>query len=416
MSDFHIGLVGFGNIGTGVVRHLQEQGGLLAERCGRRLVLKAICDKDLDRDRGVSTAGIRLTSDYKSLTTDPSLHAIIELVGGTTIAKEVILSALSNGKHVVTANKAVLATFGGELFDAARANNVELLFEASVGAGIPAIRALQGGLLPNQINGVYGILNGTCNFILTAMEQDPKLTYGDVLKVAMEKGYAEPDPTLDVEGDDTAHKIAIMGALAFGYDLRGKETVKEGITKIRPTDFEFARNQNATIKLVAAASPEADGSLQLSVWPTVVPLSHPLGGIRGVINSFLFACNPAGNMQFTGAGAGQGSTSSGIVSDLCLLAQCSSVEQLRRLNPLRIAGGKRPQGGISQNHPARIGRLCGPKAGAAASDLKLKVVQTLGDAIYVELPAQNSSQRQNFVATLEQHGVEGFLELRLAPK
>lgn len=414
MKALTLGLVGFGNIGTGVVMHLEQHGPLIDARCNRKVVLKTICDKDFARPRPVYPDRYKKVSDFTEITNDPEIDVVIELVGGTTIAYQVITAALKAGKHVVTANKAVIATFGGELFELARQNNVQLLFEAAVGAGIPAIRGLQGGLLPNQVKGLYGILNGTCNFILTAMEDDPTLSFEAVLKVAMDKGYAEPDPTLDIEGDDTAHKIAIMGSLVFGLDLRGKDTIKEGITKIRSSDFAFAKKRNSTIKLVASAEAHSDGSLILSVWPTLVANGTPLASIRGVINSFLINCDPAGLMQMSGAGAGQGSTGSGILSDVCLIAQAHDPEILNLLNPLSIPSGVRPKGGIRTNHPKRIARLNGSGARSFAEAKGLTILSSEADCIYAELPEHTLEGRNGLIAESKAAKVESFFELRIA--
>ncbi|MGF1571762.1 MAG: homoserine dehydrogenase [Sumerlaeia bacterium] len=414
MKDLILGLVGFGNIGTGVVKHLQEHGELINNRCGRRVVLKSICDKNFDYPRPVTTDEYNKVSDFHEITKDAEIDVVIELVGGTTIAYKVITEALKAGKHVVTANKAVIATFGGELFELARQNNVQLLFESAVGAGIPAIRALQGGLLPNKINGVYGILNGTCNFILTAMEDDPALSFDAVLKVAMEKGYAEPDPTLDIEGDDTAHKIAIMGSLVFGFDLRGNDTIKEGITKIKSSDFALAKSRNCTIKLVASAELSPTGNLGLSVWPTLVENGTALASIRGVINSFLISAEPAGLMQFSGAGAGQGSTGSGILSDICLIAQTNDSAVLAKLNPLSIPSNVRPRAGISSAHPKRIGRFIGKESVGFVQNAGYPIISNNGECVYVELPEHTLAERNILLEKAKASGIESTFELRIA--
>src|SRR5690606_16949777 len=262
-------LIGFGNIGTGVVRHVRDYQEVLESRLGRPIRLKTICDVDITRDRGVPTRGIELTSDYQDITADPEIEAVVELVGGTGVSRRIVEACLKAGKHVVTANKALIAEYGAELFDLADKHKVSILFEAAVGAGIPIIKSFQGALLPNRINKIHGILNGTTNYILSRMEDDASADYAAVVADAQRLGYAEPDPTLDVEGVDAAHKIAILGALAFGIDARAADVVREGVTRITAADFAFARERDQTIKLLATAGLDESGALALSVWPTL---------------------------------------------------------------------------------------------------------------------------------------------------
>lgn len=402
-----IALIGFGNIGTGVVRHLQEHGALIEKRLGRALVLKTICDIDLTRDRGVSTQGIHLTSDYLEAVRDPEIEVVIELVGGTRIARQVVVEALEAGKHVVTANKALIATFGGELFEHARGRGVQLLFEASVGAGIPIIRALQTGLLPDRIRSMHGILNGTCNYILSTMEDKPGTEFQVVLEEAMRLGYAEPDPTLDVEGIDAAHKIAIMGSLAFDRDLRIGDVTVCGIKRLSPEDFEFAAEMEQTIKLLSTAELNGDGEPVLTVWPTFVPVNHPVGRVRGVTNTLWVNADPIGPTMYSGAGAGQGSTSSGILSDICLIAQAGDGAALDRLNPLRIANGERRRETAPAPHPRRYLRVAitGRDAQAVVRAVGLPVLRQTAGGISFVAPQQTPSQRQVMLEGMENAGI-----------
>ncbi|MBX3730583.1 MAG: homoserine dehydrogenase [Candidatus Sumerlaeia bacterium] len=410
-----IALVGFGNIGTGLVRHLAEYGDLIARRLPRPIVLKVICDVDLQRDRGVSTAGITLTSDFQTILADPEIEAVVELVGGTRIAHTIVTGALQAGKHVVTANKALIATYGGELFAAARARGVQLLFEASVGAGIPIMRSLQTGLQSDRVRSLHGILNGTCNFILSAMEDTPGLAFQTVLEEAMRLGYAEPDPTLDIEGDDTAHKIAILGSLAFGRDLRIGNVAKMGITRLSPADFAFARKNGQTIKLLASAALGEDGTPALAVWPTLIPLNHAVGRVRGVTNTVWIEAEPIGPIMLTGAGAGQGSTSSGVLSDLCLIAQAGSGEALARLNPLTIpSGGQEPV--VAPTHPRRVLRVATDRSAAVRAALPgCPVLAEEAGSLVLVAPHQSEAQRLDLYAKLAGCGVgnESVCELRV---
>lgn len=416
MSEFNIAIVGVGNIGSGVVEQFQKFGKLINERCRRPVVLKTVCTIDFDLIKHLNLEGYNKVTDYKEVCADESIDVVVELIGGTTIARTVIETALKSGKHVVTANKAVLATYGGELFEIARENNVFLLFEAAVGAGIPFIRAMQGGLISNNFNGVYGILNGTCNYMLSAMEDQPGLEFDAILKEAMDKGYAEPDPTLDIEGDDTAHKIALMGSLAYQYDFRAADVTKEGITKITPKDFEFAKAKGQSIKLIASAEKLEDGRVNLAVWPTLVPESHQLAGIRGVINTCLLDCDPAGPMQFSGAGAGQGSTGSGIIGDICHLACIQDAESLLACNSLNIPKGKRPENTAPVPHPKRIARISSAQSKAAAEKLSLEIISSEGETTYVAVPEQSPAERDAMLQSLQEQGITSkqVCELRVA--
>lgn len=414
-KPLNVALIGFGNIGTGVVRHLQEHGDLIASRLPRPLHLRSICDRDLTRDRGVSTEGIRFTSDYTEVLADPEIEAVIELVGGTTIAHKIVTDALQAGKHVVMANKALIATYGGDLFETARKNRVHLLFEASVGAGIPLIRTMQSSLLPNRFTYLTGILNGTCNYILSAMGDQPGLSFEPVLEEAKQLGYAEPDPTLDIEGYDAAHKIAIMGSLAFGRDLRIDDVVVQGITRIDGGDFAFAHLQGQTIKLLASAQPDEDGSVALSVWPSFVPRDHLIGGVTGVTNTLWIDAEPVGPTMYTGAGAGQGSTSSGVLSDLCHLAQGGDYETIARFNPIQVTrSGERQK--RTARHPRRYLRVRTTDPDVLIGALGFDVLNRTAEAVAFAAPEQDEKERAALLAKIASHGIAeaDICEIRVA--
>ncbi len=415
-KPMNIALVGFGNIGTGVVRHLAEFGDTIDARLPRPIVLKTICDMDLDRDRGVSTEGIAMTDDYRTIVSDPDIEVVIELVGGTKIANTIVRAALAAGKHVVTANKALVATYGAELFEAAAKGGATLLYEASVGAGIPIIRSLQTGLQPDRIDSLHGILNGTCNYILSTMEDRPGTTFDAVLKDAMRLGYAEPDPTLDIEGNDTAHKLAILGSLVFGADLRDTDVVLQGITRIRPVDFEHAGKTGQTIKLLATATRDGSGAPALSVWPAFVPLNHPVGRVRGVVNTVWVEGEPIGATMYSGPGAGQGSTSSGILSDVMLIAQGGDVQTLRQLNPLGFRPADGSAGKSAVTHPGRYLRVSCADPDAVLNGLGAKALARWDDAVAIEAPAQSGAEREEFLGKLGTLGIaeESVCEIRYA--
>jgi homoserine dehydrogenase len=414
---FVFALIGFGNIGTGVVRHIREYRDVLEGRIGRPIRLKTICDVDITRDRGVSTDGIHLTTDYQDITGDPEIEAVVELIGGTGISRKVVESCLKAGKNVVTANKALIAEHGTDLFAVADQHQVALLFEASVGAGIPIIKSLQSTLLPNRIQALHGILNGTTNYILSRMEDDPKAAYADVLADAQRLGYAEPDPTLDVEGVDAAHKIAILGALAFGIDARAADVVREGVTRVSPSDFAFARANGQTIKLLATARLVASRTLELSVWPTLIPADHLMGRARGVLNALMVEADPIGPTFAMGAGAGQGSTSSGVYSDLLQLALAGDHATLHRMNPLRMPrpSGKEECRLADPHHPLRVLRLAGVNAAHGAKTLGFPTISNVSDAIFLAAPAQTGGEHEEMLGKLDSSGIKkaDIAELRV---
>ncbi len=318
-KEIGIGLIGFGNIGTGVVRWLQQNGDLINSRLPRPIRLVRIADIDLTRDRGVSVDPIMLTSDASELIRDPKVHIVIELMGGTGKAREIAEETLRAGKHLVTANKALLANFGADLMALAREKGVAIGYEASVGAGIPLIRAMHQSLAPNRFQSVAGVINGTTNFILTEMDATGR-PFADVLGEAQRLGYAEPDPTFDIEGTDAAHKLAILASLAFGQDIRIGDVSCAGISRLRPEHFRWAERRGLRIKLLALARMRADGAVDTRVSPTLVRRNGEIGGVMGVFNAVIFQGEPIGRVFVYGRGAGQDSTSSGVLSDVMVIA------------------------------------------------------------------------------------------------
>src|SRR3989338_4070541 len=314
MQKINIGLIGFGTVGTGVVKVLKENAKTIQERLGAEVVLKRIADKDLTRDRGVEVEKAILTADANEILNDPSINIVIELMGGIEPAKTFILKSLKNKKHVVTANKALLSQHGEEIFKTASANNVDIGFEASVGGGIPIIKALKEGLVANRINSIYGIINGTANYILSKMTNEGG-KFEDVLKKAQEKGYAEADPTYDVEGIDTAHKLAILINLAYGTYIKPADIYTEGISKITPLDIKFAREFGYKIKLLAIAK-EEDGRIEARVHATMIPAEHLLSTVDGVYNAIYLRGNAVGPVMFYGKGAGMMPTASAVAADV----------------------------------------------------------------------------------------------------
>ncbi len=319
MKEIGIGLLGFGTVGAGVVETLQRNGDLLAGRIGVKPVLRRIADVDLDRDRGVTVDRSLLTRDAKAVIDDPAVDIVIELVGGTTIAREFVLRALRLGKPVVTANKALLADHGEEIFTLAAANNTGVWFEASVAGGVPIIRALREGLVANRIDRICGILNGTCNYILTKMERE-QVTFEHALKEAQAAGYAEADPGLDIDGFDTAHKAAILASLAYGIHVPMNKIFVEGIRGLNRVDIEYARDFGYRVKQLAVIK-AAGSEVEVRVHPTLVPHEHMLSSVMGVFNAVVVDGDIVGQTIYYGRGAGRLPTASAVVSDLAEVAR-----------------------------------------------------------------------------------------------
>jgi len=335
----NVGIIGFGTVGTGTAKILVGNRDLIRERTGTDINLKRIADIDIKRDRGIKLPKGTLTTNADDLINDPEIDIIVELIGGTGIAKELMLKAIRNGKHVVTANKALLATYGNEIFSAAQKNNVEIGFEASVAGGIPIIKVVREGLVANRIKAVYGIINGTTNYILTKMT-DEKAEFADVLKEAQKLGYAEADPTYDVEGIDPAHKLAILASLAYGAQFSIKDVYTEGISKITPLDIEFARELGYKLKLLAIAK-QTDGKVELRVHPTMVPEEYLISKVDGVFNAVYVEGDAVGATLYYGRGAGDMPTGSAVVGDIADIAQRIASKSNFRMPAM--SGSKKPK-------------------------------------------------------------------------
>ncbi|BCG46432.1 Homoserine dehydrogenase [Citrifermentans bremense] len=364
MKEIKIGLLGFGTIGAGVVKLLAANSALLTEKTGTRISLKSIVDLDITTDRGVSTEGIVLTRNAEEVLTDPEISIIIELIGGYEPARSFVLKAISHGKHVVTANKALLAVHGEEIYAAAKANGVEVLFEAAVGGGIPVLSAIKGNLAGNRFSTVLGIVNGTCNYILTRMTHDGA-DFSEVLKSAQELGYAEADPTFDIEGVDTAHKLCILLSLCFGTKIDLKDIYSEGITSISSEDVDFAKSFGYRIKLLAIGKMDG-GQIEARVHPTMIPIDYPLADVHGVFNAIRLTGDFIGPVMFYGRGAGMDATASAVVGDVIDLSRNMGVGISRRCAPLGYLDEKvsnlpiKPMGEIVSKYYIRFQALDRP--------------------------------------------------------
>ncbi len=319
MDSVKVGLLGFGTIGAGVVKAFQCNGELLARRLGRPVELVRIADLDITSPRSVQVDLSLLTTDASAVIDDPEISIVIELIGGYEPARTFVLRAIANGKHVVTANKALLALHGEEIFLAAEKAGVDVMFEASVGGGIPIISAIKENLCVNRFESVFGILNGTCNYILTRMT-DEGADFGKVLADAQAKGYAEADPTFDVEGIDTAHKLALLCSLCFGTRVDFKSIYTEGITRITALDIEYAREFGYKFKLLAIGK-RVNGQIEARVHPTMLPLDHPLAKVDGVFNGVRLVGDCVGPVMLYGYGAGMDATASAVMGDVMAIVR-----------------------------------------------------------------------------------------------
>ncbi len=319
MKTINIGILGYGIVGAGVAKLLKEKQELLTSRIGAVLNLKTIADIDTKTDRGIDLGTTALVPDAQKIINDPDIDIIVETIGGETFAKEFILKALENRKHVVTANKALIAGFGNDLVNTARENQVDLAFEASCGGCMPIIKSLRESLVANNIKSMSGILNGTCNYILTKISNDGS-EFEDALKQAQELGFAEAEPSLDIDGYDTAHKLAILNSLAHGIKINLKDIHVEGIRNITPVDIEFAKSFGYTIKLLAIGKMH-ENHVEARVHPTMIPDTNPLSHVEQSMNAIAIDGDATGQTMLYGHGAGMMPTASAVLSDIADIAR-----------------------------------------------------------------------------------------------
>lgn len=317
MQQVNLGMIGGGTVGSGVFHALQQNGKLMAARLGVKLAFRKIAVKALTEPRPYPITPSLLTTDWQEVVNDPEIHVVIELVGGTGIARTMILAALAKGKTVVTANKALLSVHGPELFAAAAKSGANLYYEASVCGGIPIIKSLREGFVANQFSAIYGIVNGTCNYILSRMKQEGA-EFADVLADAQKQGYAETPPDLDIDGCDAQHKIGILASLAHGFWVDHHQIHTEGIREISKLDMQFAEKLGYTIKLLGVVKQVAGRKtgVQVSVYPTLIPNPHVLASVNGVFNACFVRGDVVGDTLFYGRGAGKDATASAVLSDV----------------------------------------------------------------------------------------------------
>ncbi len=319
MKPVYLGLIGCGTVGTGVARLLLEQKNLIEKRVGVPLVLKYVADLDVETDRGITFDEGVFIQDARQVINDPQIDIVIEMIGGETLAKDLILEAIQNGKHVVTANKALLATHGNDLFQVAAAKGVDLAFEASVAGCMPIIKTIRESLVSNEIHAMVGILNGTCNYILTQITENG-MPFEEALAQAQSAGYAEADPTLDIGGFDAAHKLAILTALSYGMRINYDDIYVEGISAISPLDIQFAEAFGYRIKLLAIGKRQGN-RVEARVHPTMIPFDNILSNVSGSLNAVTVSGHAVEDLFLSGYGAGMMPTASAVVSDIVDLAR-----------------------------------------------------------------------------------------------
>jgi len=319
MKEIRIGILGLGTVGTGIAKILYNNGPLITSRLGATLTLKKAADIDLQKDRGIEFDDGILTMDPFEVVNDPEVDIVLEMIGGETIAKDLILKAIDNGKHIVTANKALLASQGNMLFKKAAEKGVSIAFEPSVGGCMPIIKTIRESLVGNHIASISGILNGTCNYILSKLTNDG-ISFEDALSEAQAEGFAEADPTLDIEGFDTAHKLAILSSIAYGAEINLKDIYVEGISNINAMDIEFANQCGYKIKLLAITK-FTGNAIDARVHPTMIPFSNPLSNVNGSLNAVTISGDAIGDMMLYGHGAGMMPTASAAISDTIDIAR-----------------------------------------------------------------------------------------------
>jgi homoserine dehydrogenase len=334
MKPINIGLLGIGTVGSGTFAVLKRNQEEIARRAGREIVIKIIADRDIEKARRIAGDGTLITSDANEVVTHPDVDIVVELIGGYTTAKELTLKAIENGKHVVTANKAMLASHGTEIFAAAEKQGVMVAFEAAVAGGIPIIKALREGLTANRIEWIAGIINGTGNFILSEM-RSKGLSFDTVLNQAQKLGYAEADPTFDIEGIDAAHKISILASIAFGIPIQFDKVYTEGITKLTGEDISYAEELGYRIKLLGITKKTAKG-IELRVHPTLIPSRRLIANVEGVMNAIVVKGDAVGPTLYYGPGAGAEPTASAVIADLVDVTRMHTADPKQRVPHLGV--------------------------------------------------------------------------------
>lgn len=402
MKQLNVGLLGIGTVGGGTYTVLTRNAEEITRRTGCKINVVQVADRNVDVAKKLTEGKVDVTGDAFAVVNNPQVDVVVELIGGYTVAKELVLQAIANKKHVVTANKALLALHGNEIFAAAKANNVIVAFEAAVAGGIPIIKALREGLGANRIEWVAGIINGTTNFILTEM-REKGLAYQDVIGEAQRLGYAEADPTFDVEGIDAAHKLTIMSAIAFGIPLKFSEAYTEGITKLQQADIKYAEELGYRVKLLGITK-RTDKGVELRVHPTLIPEKRLVANVNGAMNAVVVKGDAVGPTLYYGAGAGAEPTASAVVADLLDIARLNGADASQRVPYLGFqtdAVNDLPVLPISEIHSAYYLRLrASDKPGVLAGVTKILADKNISiDAMLQKEPDDNETEADIVILT-----------------
>jgi homoserine dehydrogenase len=399
MKPIKVGLLGIGTVGSGTFKVLQRNHEEISRRAGCDIRMTLVADKDVTRAQSVVGSAARVTGDANEVVTSPDIDIVVELIGGYGIARELILKAIANGKHVVTANKALLALHGNEIFAAARAKGVMVAFEAAVGGGIPIIKSLREGLTANRIEWIAGIINGTSNFILSEM-RDRGAAFADVLKEAQRMGYAEADPTFDIEGVDAAHKLSIMAAIGFGIPVQFGKAHVEGISKLAQEDIRYAEELGYRIKLLGIAKRKPAG-FELRVHPTLIPARQLIANVEGVMNAILVKGDAVGQTMYYGAGAGSEPTASAVVADLVDVARMLTADPEHRVphlafQPDRLSDAPiLPMGEVETSYYLRL--RVDDKAGVLAEITRILAEQAISIEALVQKEPHAGEQQVDII-------------------
>ena len=421
MKTLNVGLLGIGTVGGGTYNVLTRNAAEITRRTGVAINVLQVADKNIDHAKMVTSGNTLLTTDAFAIVNNPEIDVVVELIGGYTLSKELVLKAIANGKHVVTANKALIALHGNEIFAAAQQAGVIVAFEAAVAGGIPIIKALREGLGANRIEWVAGIINGTTNFILTEM-REKGLAFADVLGEAQRLGYAEADPTFDVEGIDAAHKLTIMAAIAFGMPMKFEQAYTEGITKLQQTDIKYAEELGYRVKLLGITKQSA-GGVELRVHPTLIPEKRLVANVNGAMNAVVVKGDAVGPTLYYGAGAGAEPTASAVVADLMDVARLSSATAEQRVPYLGFQAGQLndlPILPITQISSAYYLRLrASDKPGVLAGVTKILADRNISiDAMLQKEPADNETEADIVIlthVTVEANMDAGIAEIEALP-
>lgn len=402
MKQLNVGILGLGTVGGGTYAVLTRNAAEITRRSGYAINVVQVADKNLALAQSVTAGKVPLTDDAFAVVNNPAVDVVVELIGGYTLSKELVLQAIANGKHVVTANKALLAVHGNEIFAAAQARGVMVAFEAAVAGGIPIIKALREGLGANRIEWLAGIINGTTNFILSEM-REKGLSFIDVLGEAQRLGYAEADPTFDVEGIDAAHKLTIMSAIAFGMPMKFDQAYTEGISKLQQTDIKYAHELGYSVKLLGITK-RSEAGVELRVHPTLISEKRLVANVNGAMNAVVVKGDAVGPTLYYGAGAGAEPTASSVVADLMDVARLADASAAQRVPYLGFQAGQLndlPILPIAAIHSAYYLRLrASDKPGVLAGVTKILADRNISiDAMLQKEPADNETEADIVILT-----------------